>query len=351
MDVHAGAAAPTATDHPVIISEGLAPLTRQALAGDIFGLRRRVPQGATVALVGRRSRLIAAAIVALEGWAARVELAGELDRAVISAQAVVLREDEIDEPASIGTAGADPRTRDDAGGRPTTWRLFSSGTTGTPTPTDHAMASLARRTQPADRRPAGHEHRRWGLLYPPARMAGIQVLLQAVHGGDSVVDAGDSANLDERIERFARSGVNALSATPTMWRMILRSRACDDLSLRQVTLGGEAATQRMSTHPPRPAPPSRSATAGRDSPGTSWTRPPTVWRWISGTGFSSSTPRAAAWPHRTVSSARATWSRSVAIACISWAARRVWSTSVETRSRRNGWRKCCAGIQPSTTAS
>ncbi len=243
MDVHAGAASATATDHPVIISEGLAPLTRQALAGDAFGLRHRVPPGATVALVGRRSRLIAAAIVALEGWAARVELVGELDPVVVSAQAVVLREDEIGEPAATGTAGAGPRTRDDADGLPTTWRLFSSGTTGTPTPTDHAMTSLARRTQSADRRPGGHEHRRWGLLYPPTRMAGIQVLLQAVHGGDSIVDAGDCANLDERIDRFVRSGVNALSATPTMWRMILRSRACDDLPLRQVTLGGETATQ------------------------------------------------------------------------------------------------------------
>jgi acyl-coenzyme A synthetase/AMP-(fatty) acid ligase len=74
-------------------------------------------------------------------------------------------------------------------------------------------------------------------------MAGVQVLLQAIRGGDSVVDANDATDLDERLDRFARSGVNSLSATPTMWRMILRSRVCGDLPLRQITLGGEIAPQ------------------------------------------------------------------------------------------------------------
>ncbi|MBX7269052.1 AMP-binding protein [Micromonospora sp. Llam7] len=236
----------TAADHPVILSDGSPPLTRQALRNDALGLRHRVPRGATVALVGPGSRLVAAAIVALEGWAARVELVGDLSPAVSSPDAVVLRSDEIDGVPGPPSTDDGASTRGEVDQVHTAWRLFSSGTTGLPTPTDHSLDSLTRRTRPADNRldRGDRESRRWGLLYPPMRMAGIQVLLQAIHGGDSLVDAG-TAELEARLDRFVRSGVDALSATPTMWRMILRSRAGDRLPLRQITMGGEIATQSL----------------------------------------------------------------------------------------------------------
>jgi acyl-coenzyme A synthetase/AMP-(fatty) acid ligase len=244
VDHRAGGA--PADDEPVITGDGAPPLTRQDLHNDVFGLRRRVPRGGVAALAGHDARLVAAAIVALDGWASRVELVGELDPAVVSTEAVVLRETYLEGVEHGDPSGAGQRPGEEAGGISTTWRLFSSGTTGKPTPTDHSIGSLRRRTRPVDRTgPGKQEQRRWGLLFSPTRMAGIQVLLQAIHGGDSLVDACGAAGLEERLERFAHLGVDALSATPTMWRMILRSDACDALSLRQITLGGEIANQAL----------------------------------------------------------------------------------------------------------
>lgn len=239
-------------DEPVIISAGPEPLTGRALRADVLGLRRRVPRGGKAAVVAADSRVVAAAFVALEGWAARVELAGSLDPALLSPDAVVLRDTEILRDTNFQgssdqiVAGAAPEVRGQEAVR-TAWRLFSSGTTGTPKPTDHSFASLTRSAREGRRRAegGGHAHRRWGLLYPPTRMAGVQVVLQAVCGGDSLVDAHDAPDLEERLRRFVRSGVDSLSATPTVWRMILRSRAGRDLRLRQMTLGGEIATQSL----------------------------------------------------------------------------------------------------------
>ena len=240
-------------DEPVIISAGLGPLTRRALQADVFGLRRRVPRGGTAAVVGSGARMVAAALVALEGWAGRVELAGSLNPALVSPDAVVLRDTEILQDEGIGGSGDGVVTVPETAGEGraeaarTAWRLFSSGTTGAPKPTDHSFASLTRLARQVKRRAeeGKREPRRWGLLYPPTRMAGVQVVLQALYGGDSLVDAHGAPDLEERLRQFTRSGVDSLSATPTMWRMILRSQACGDLRLRQITLGGEIATQSL----------------------------------------------------------------------------------------------------------
>ena len=44
---------------------------------------------------------------------------------------------------------------------------------------------------------------------------------------------------------FVREGVNAMSATPTLWRKILMSDASRSLALRSITLGGEIADQQV----------------------------------------------------------------------------------------------------------
>ncbi|MBQ1065335.1 AMP-binding protein [Micromonospora sp. D75] len=241
-----GGAGAAAVGRPVVIDGRSPPLTSHDLHADVLGLRRRVPRGATVALVGQSSRLVASAIVALEGWAARVEFVGDLSPTVGSAEAVVLREAGDDAPAAAYASHGELSAGDASTDVRTLWRVFSSGTTGTPTPTDHSLDSLTRRIRPVRpaRNPGDREQRRWGLLFSPTRMAGIQVVLQAIHG-DTLVDAHHAAGLDERLQLFAGAGIDALSATPTMWRMILRSRACDDLRLQQITLGGEIATQSL----------------------------------------------------------------------------------------------------------
>lgn len=240
-----GETSETSADRPVVISTGLQPLTGRALRADVLGLRRCVPRGGTAALVGSSARLVAAALVALEGWAVRVELVGDLDPSLVSANAVVLRDTGTEITMDVPRLDAEHCARCEEGTPRTAWRLFSSGTTGAPKPTDHSFASLTRLTRRAKPRAEDGDRafRRWGLLFPPMRMAGIQVVLQAVHGGDTLVDAHGVANLDERLRCFAQSGVDALSATPTMWRMILSSQARGALRLRQITLGGEIADQ------------------------------------------------------------------------------------------------------------
>jgi acyl-coenzyme A synthetase/AMP-(fatty) acid ligase len=122
----------------------------------------------------------------------------------------------------------------------THWILVTSGTTGTPKLVPHRLVSLGATA----RTDSGQGARfRWGLVYDPARFAGLQVVLQALLGGSSLALLPASASFDERMELFADSGVNALSATPTLWRKLLMSSQAKRLSLKLATLGGEIADQ------------------------------------------------------------------------------------------------------------
>lgn len=76
-------------------------------------------------------------------------------------------------------------------------------------------------------------------------MAGIQVLLQSLLAGDVLVDALGLRSLHDRLRFLAAHAVDALSATPTVWRQVLQSGVAGSLPLRQVTLGGEIADQRL----------------------------------------------------------------------------------------------------------
>ncbi|MGY1845548.1 AMP-binding protein [Modestobacter sp. SYSU DS0875] len=209
------------------------------LTADGFGLRRRVPAGAVVVLRARRARTVAAALRALEGWAARVDLVGALEPDDVPADAVHLDDTACDTPAPDPTGPADS-----AAPAVTRWRLFTSGTTGTPKPVEHTMASLTRTVRRPDPE-TPRRARRWGLLYEPTRMAGLQVVLQSLAGGDHLLDATAHATLPERLRWLAEHSVEALSATPTVWRQVLQSPDRATLPLTQITLGGEIADQRV----------------------------------------------------------------------------------------------------------
>jgi acyl-CoA synthetase (AMP-forming)/AMP-acid ligase II len=124
----------------------------------------------------------------------------------------------------------------------THWLLTTSGTTGTPKLVPHTLASLA---ATARRDFSQGEALRWGLLYDPSRFAGLQVMFQALLGGSSLVCTPSSTPFEERLGLFAEAGVNALSATPTLWRKLLMSGIGARLSLKLATLGGEIADQKV----------------------------------------------------------------------------------------------------------
>ncbi len=119
----------------------------------------------------------------------------------------------------------------------TRWLMATSGTTGLPKLVEHDLASLVHRCQRDRLRGAEFV---WGLLYDPARFAGLQVLLQALLAG-SALALMDNLPIERQTTLLGQYQVNALSATPSLWRRLLMDERSAWLPLRQVTLGGEIA--------------------------------------------------------------------------------------------------------------
>jgi acyl-coenzyme A synthetase/AMP-(fatty) acid ligase len=129
------------------------------------------------------------------------------------------------------TAGDDPGVR----GR--LW-IATSGTTGRPKRIAHTLATLA---TAATNQPA----RTWLCAYSPGTYAWWQlVALSLTQPGQDLVMV-DPIDLDSWPTIAEKSGVTAVSGTPTFWRQSL-FRSSDVLSrlpLSQVTLGGEPVDQ------------------------------------------------------------------------------------------------------------
>lgn len=125
-----------------------------------------------------------------------------------------------------------------AEGLPGTVWLQSSGTTGIPKWSGHALADLKARI-----RPGTGGRMRWLLTFHPGSFAGVQVILSAMAGGHALV----SPRLDATVADMARAAVKTevthISGTPTFWRAFLMALGDAALDLRGVTLGGEAADQ------------------------------------------------------------------------------------------------------------
>lgn len=123
----------------------------------------------------------------------------------------------------------------------TEWLLATSGTTGTPKLISHSLASLCSSLKHAPETGAQY---RWGLLYDPCRFAGIQVALQALCCGSELV-LPPQGDFNAQIKALLAAQVNALSATPTLWRKLLIDGRIDGCPLRQITLGGEIVDQKL----------------------------------------------------------------------------------------------------------
>ncbi|MDP2597858.1 ANL family adenylate-forming protein [Alteromonas stellipolaris] len=120
----------------------------------------------------------------------------------------------------------------------TVWHLATSGTTGTPKWIAHTSSSLCR----AIKHGRQHQQTRWALCYQPFRYAGLQVILQSLLNGATLVDC-TTADTAKKVDIIRREKVNAISATPTLWRQFLLSGAFSDSSptftIEKITLGGE----------------------------------------------------------------------------------------------------------------
>ncbi|MBL4618146.1 MAG: acyl--CoA ligase [Robiginitomaculum sp.] len=119
----------------------------------------------------------------------------------------------------------------------TIWLLATSGTTDRPKLVPHSLASLTRTVRIAKKASTFV----WGQLYDNYRFAGMQVILQALAGQSILVSPALDLPLCKKLELFAQEKVNALSATPTLWRKILMTDGAKKLKLLSITLGGEIA--------------------------------------------------------------------------------------------------------------
>lgn len=207
-------------------------------------------RAAAVALWLREPLAFAQALPALDGWAARLlllpaETAPERAAALCERAGCMLAVVDHESPLPAGVAAlrwpaAGRATPADPAPVASTWILATSGTTGEPKLVPHAPAALAATVRSAE---LGRTLV-WGLPYDPARMAGLQVLLQALLGGSAVALPAAGTDPRERLAFFAAAGVNALSATPTLWRRwLMLPAALRALDLRIATLGGETADQ------------------------------------------------------------------------------------------------------------
>jgi len=125
----------------------------------------------------------------------------------------------------------------------TVWRIATSGTTGIPKFAEHTLDSLTRVTKKSI---SGRKFC-WGLVYRPDRFAGLQVVLQALSSGNSLVVSCGSQDVVSDVQLFSKYQVNAISATPTYWRKLCFSGLLDRLDLKSVTLGGEPVDQGILT--------------------------------------------------------------------------------------------------------
>lgn len=120
--------------------------------------------------------------------------------------------------------------------QPTRWILATSGTTSTPKLVCHTLNTLTRTV-----RKDGKRTLRWGLLYDASRFAGLQVFFQSYFSRSTLLLPDTSSSLSDQLLFLGRSGCNALSATPTLWRKILMTAQGPKLPMQQITVGGEIA--------------------------------------------------------------------------------------------------------------
>ena len=123
----------------------------------------------------------------------------------------------------------------------TRWVIPTSGTTGAPKFVSHTFRSLTK-TMKAKQLEAPL---RWGLLYDLSRFAGLQVFLSCLLSGSPLILTDEALPLSARLELLQEHDCTALSATPSMWRKILMIPCSQHLQLRQITLGGEIADQKV----------------------------------------------------------------------------------------------------------
>ncbi|WP_345852201.1 AMP-binding protein [Shewanella algae] len=118
--------------------------------------------------------------------------------------------------------------------------LATSGTTGTPKLASYTLSSL---TATAQKNIARGAEFIWGLSYDINRFAGLQVYLQVVVAGSTLVIPSKNETIDSLVQLYIDKRVNSVSATPSFWRKVLMVPSHKSVPLKRITLGGEISNQ------------------------------------------------------------------------------------------------------------
>ena len=124
----------------------------------------------------------------------------------------------------------------------TNWIIPTSGTTNIPKLVAHTFDSLTRTTK--SNIELGNKYR-WGLVFDIYRFSGIQVFLQAMLSGSTLIISEANMSISETVNNLVYNKCNALSGTASFWRKILMSKESNGLNLDLITLGGEIADENI----------------------------------------------------------------------------------------------------------
>lgn len=122
----------------------------------------------------------------------------------------------------------------------TKWLIPTSGTTSDPKLISHTLKSLTR-TSKKDIS-IGLKYI-WGLTFDTHRFSGIQVILQSILSGSSIIIPKKLSNLQQVVDLFLENKCNVISATPSFWRKLLMIENAKKIGLKRATLGGEISDQ------------------------------------------------------------------------------------------------------------
>ncbi|MBS0043922.1 AMP-binding protein [Shewanella sp. M16] len=216
---------------------GDSDISYKQLINQALALRQAYPalQQQAVALTFVDLRHFVVALLALDGWCRALYLMPD--------SSLTLPESTIAWPLNSPlpvTSASTMLAGSIASAAPTRWYLATSGTTGTPKWIGHSFTRLSRAVKTS----AQSGLSRWALCYQPSRFAGLQVLLQSVLSGARSCDC-SRGDAQQRINMMRQHRVNAISATPSLWRQLLMTGQLNTLVLQQVTLGGEIADQAL----------------------------------------------------------------------------------------------------------
>ena len=182
----------------------------QELSNDVFGLLERASGKDNLFLSGDKTEEVVSAVLVAEGRIPVVYL-GEVNYPTVQ---------------SINSE--------------TLWVFSTSGSTGMPKQIIHRLDAITRKTV------SKHQSSNtWGFFYDITRMAGLQVVLEAISRGDNLVIPDLRMSMNQKLKFIREKGVTHLSATPSQYRQLLSTEGASALPLQQITLGGEIADQKL----------------------------------------------------------------------------------------------------------